>query len=86
MTSTKALAKGDRRGGARPGAGRPRTPDVLRALEAIRCELAALRQQRRDKQESFVPILRRLRAIEEKVGLPESPQAPRLSRARPLDA
>jgi hypothetical protein len=74
------------RGGKRPGAGRPRGPDILRELCRIEGALDRLHQQRRDEAESFVPILRRLRAIEERLGIAEVPKAPRPTGRRPLDA
>lgn len=73
------------RGGRRPGAGRPRGPDVLRELNGIKTALHALYQQRRDEAEAMVPILRRLTGIERHLGLCETPQMPRPSRRRPLD-
>jgi hypothetical protein len=75
-----------RSGGKRPGSGRPRGPDILRELNGVKQALNALRQQRRDEAESFVPILRRLRAIEERLGLAEAPRRPSPTRNRPLKA
>jgi hypothetical protein len=77
--------KGKGCGGARPGAGRPRNVDVLVALAAIRNELAALRQERREVFETAPRILRRLTEIERLMrddrGLVE---VPRYTRRRPL--
>jgi hypothetical protein len=73
-------------GGRRPGAGRPRMPDIRSELAGIRTELARLRQQRRDELEAGPAILSRLSSIERALGLLEVPRMPRPNRRRPLDA
>lgn len=59
-------------GGRRPGAGRPRGPDVLRELNCIKAALDALHQQRCDEAEAIVPILRRLTGINERTNVSAS--------------
>jgi hypothetical protein len=83
------VSRGIGRGGARPGAGRkrggknPLSKQRDQWLADIATKLALLahhadRQQRRERAESeaLVPILRRLTAIERRLGLVEMPQSP----------
>lgn len=79
-------------GGARPGAGRKkgvpnRWPGVLQIeLRRLAEEVARLRKQRRDEAESGPAILKRLVAIERKLGLVEAPVTPKPTRRNPLGA
>jgi hypothetical protein len=79
------------RGGRRPGAGRPRGPDVLAALAGIRRELAAqnaclerLQRDRRGALEQTPLILRRLTALERLMRGGDLHTPPRSTRRRPL--
>jgi hypothetical protein len=85
-------ARGIGRGGARPGAGRPRARKTKR-LADIAAKLALLaqhadRQHRRERAETeaLVPILRRLVAIERRLGLVEEPQPPQAQPAAAIGA
>jgi len=92
------IGPGTGRGGARPGAGRPRKrfpgDRVLAALERIYAQLqaqdavlAGLRQQRRDEGEHAPMILRRLTEIKRLMrNDPGLAKAPRATRRRPLGA
>jgi hypothetical protein len=79
-------------GGARPGAGRKkgvpnRWPGVLQIeLRRLADEVARLHKQRRDEAESGPAILKRLVAIERKLGLVEAPVTPKPTRRNPLGA
>ena len=75
-----------------PGSGRPkgipnRGPAIIAAeLRHLADEIARLHQQRRDEHEALPVVLRRLTAIERRLGLTETPQAPRASRRHPMGA
>jgi hypothetical protein len=86
----KLARDGTRRGGARPGSGRPkgipnRWPrEVAAEIRSLRDEVAKLRTERRLEGEHGLRILTRLVAIERQLGMRDEIKVPRHTRARPL--